>query len=569
MAFSVADFVRETTTTTGTGTYSLAGAVAGFQGFIAGNATGSTVRYSVTNGTDWQVCEGVVTDASPDTLTRGTVLDSSNAGAAVNWGAGTKTVSQVWTADEAKQASGGATATSGSADITLTSSSNQVQKVTMTASVKSVILPDATTLQNGRTFYIYNEGGTYPFAVRMNGNGLLCGMPCKAGGVIQLVDNGTSAGTWKWGSVGYNDFDPQAGFIGVGQGTTDLFTVNNQNTTWLDSTTLLCVYDEGGSLKAVAGTLSGFGITFGSPVTISAVATNNSPGIGILSATAAIVVYSDVTNTDITSVVLTLSGTVITVNALADILTTDYANHVKVVALSSTQAICAYSTVTADDIYVAVLDISGTTITPATPVLVAAGTYNNGILLASYSSSKVLVADAETASCWVVDISGSVATPGSVQTTTVPIYSLANIDSSTIAAVGEILTILDLAVSTLAVSGTTVTETVSIVNAGPTTFSVDGVQPGYPNQIVKLSSSKFAVFVTTDPSFQDRYAVIYTLSGTAFSYNSSVKLDAPNHIYHNNSPFSENAASATKLSLTYYSSAALTETAIRVLEIPA
>jgi len=93
MAFSVADFVRETTTTTGTGTYSLAGAVAGFQGFIAGNATGSTVRYSVTNGTDWEVCEGVITDASPDTLTRGTVLDSSNGGSAVNWGAGTKTVS--------------------------------------------------------------------------------------------------------------------------------------------------------------------------------------------------------------------------------------------------------------------------------------------------------------------------------------------------------------------------------------------------------------------------------------------------------------------------------------------
>lgn len=101
MAFSTADFVQETTTTTGTGTYSLGGATTGFQSFISGNTSGDTVRFSVTNGTDWEVCEGVITSGTPDTLTRGTVLSSSNAGSAVNWGAGSKNVSQVFTADEA------------------------------------------------------------------------------------------------------------------------------------------------------------------------------------------------------------------------------------------------------------------------------------------------------------------------------------------------------------------------------------------------------------------------------------------------------------------------------------
>jgi hypothetical protein len=101
MAFSTADFVQETTTTTGTGTYDLAGATTGFQSFISGNSSGDTVRYSVTNGVDWEVCEGVITSGTPDTLTRGTVLASSNAGSAVNWGAGSKNVSQVFTADEA------------------------------------------------------------------------------------------------------------------------------------------------------------------------------------------------------------------------------------------------------------------------------------------------------------------------------------------------------------------------------------------------------------------------------------------------------------------------------------
>lgn len=97
---SRASFVQETSTTTGTGTYDLAGAVAGFQGFVAGNGDGEVVRYSVTDGTDWEVCEGTITDAATDTLSRDTVLESSNSGAAVDWGAGTKTISQVLTPEE-------------------------------------------------------------------------------------------------------------------------------------------------------------------------------------------------------------------------------------------------------------------------------------------------------------------------------------------------------------------------------------------------------------------------------------------------------------------------------------
>jgi hypothetical protein len=91
MALVYDDRVKETTTTTGTGTYNLAGAVAGFQGFVAGIGTGNTCYYCVENGTDWEVNLGTVTDAAPDTLSR-TVISSSNADAAVNWGAGTKNI---------------------------------------------------------------------------------------------------------------------------------------------------------------------------------------------------------------------------------------------------------------------------------------------------------------------------------------------------------------------------------------------------------------------------------------------------------------------------------------------
>lgn len=87
-----ADRVKETTTTTGTGTYDLAGAATGYQGFVAGIATGNTCQYCVTDGTDWEVGIGTVTDAAPDTLSRDTILASSNGDAAVNWGAGSKDV---------------------------------------------------------------------------------------------------------------------------------------------------------------------------------------------------------------------------------------------------------------------------------------------------------------------------------------------------------------------------------------------------------------------------------------------------------------------------------------------
>lgn len=92
MAFVLADRVRETTTTTGTGTVTLAGAVLGFQSFSAiGN--GNTTYYTIAGiGTsEWEVGIGTYT-SSGTTLSRTTILASSNSGSAVNFSAGTKDV---------------------------------------------------------------------------------------------------------------------------------------------------------------------------------------------------------------------------------------------------------------------------------------------------------------------------------------------------------------------------------------------------------------------------------------------------------------------------------------------
>jgi hypothetical protein len=92
MAFVLADRVRETTTTTGTGTVTLGGAVTGFQSFSAiGNANNTYYAIAGQGTAEWEVGIGTYT-ASGTTLSRDTVLASSNAGSLVVFSAGTKDV---------------------------------------------------------------------------------------------------------------------------------------------------------------------------------------------------------------------------------------------------------------------------------------------------------------------------------------------------------------------------------------------------------------------------------------------------------------------------------------------
>ena len=90
MALVLADRVKETPTTTGTGTYTLGGAATGFESFAAvGN--GNTTYYCCTDGTNFEVGIGTYT-ASGTTLARTTILQSSNSDSAVNWTSGTRDI---------------------------------------------------------------------------------------------------------------------------------------------------------------------------------------------------------------------------------------------------------------------------------------------------------------------------------------------------------------------------------------------------------------------------------------------------------------------------------------------
>jgi hypothetical protein len=92
MPLVLADRVKETSTTTGNGTFTLAGASTGFQSFaVVGN--NNTTYYTIHNpGTnEWEVGIGTYTSANT-TIARTTILASSNSNNAVNFSAGTKDV---------------------------------------------------------------------------------------------------------------------------------------------------------------------------------------------------------------------------------------------------------------------------------------------------------------------------------------------------------------------------------------------------------------------------------------------------------------------------------------------
>jgi hypothetical protein len=88
----LADRVKETTQTVGTGTYALDGASAGFRSFVAGIGSGNRCPYVVVAGAGWEIGIGLVTSGAPATITRDLMLASSNNNLAINWPIGVKDI---------------------------------------------------------------------------------------------------------------------------------------------------------------------------------------------------------------------------------------------------------------------------------------------------------------------------------------------------------------------------------------------------------------------------------------------------------------------------------------------
>ena len=165
MAFVFADLVEETTATTGTGSYTLAGAAVGFQSFASGIGTTNETFYAVADGTDWEVSRGTLSDAT--TLTRAEVLASSNGGSAVSWGAGTKRVYAVAPAaffqsigTMATQAASSVAITGGAIDGTTIGGTTPTTGVFTTLTVNTQLNAQTITSNAAANINFATSGGT-------------------------------------------------------------------------------------------------------------------------------------------------------------------------------------------------------------------------------------------------------------------------------------------------------------------------------------------------------------------------------------------------------------------------
>lgn len=145
MAFVVADRVRETSTTTGTGTFTLAGAVIGYQSFGSAIGSGNTTYYAISNPgvNEWEVGIGTV---GSGTLARTTVLASST-GVAVDFTAGSKDVFVTYPAEGAVFADNAITLT----NKTISGSSNTLTNIGNSSLTNSAVTIGSTSVSLGAT----------------------------------------------------------------------------------------------------------------------------------------------------------------------------------------------------------------------------------------------------------------------------------------------------------------------------------------------------------------------------------------------------------------------------------
>lgn len=183
MAFVVNDRVKELSETTGTGTLNLDGAPSGFQSFVAGIGSGNSTYYAISLGSQFEVGIGTVTDATPDTLSRDTVIKSSNSDNLVNFGAGAKEVFCTLPASKA---------------ILVDPSSN----IDVTGATFITTSDGDITLTPNGTGVVKLDGLSYPTAdgtagqvLETNGSGILSFTDATLNVQSEIYDTGTAA-TW-------------------------------------------------------------------------------------------------------------------------------------------------------------------------------------------------------------------------------------------------------------------------------------------------------------------------------------------------------------------------------------
>jgi hypothetical protein len=217
----------------------------------------------------------------------------------------------------------GATTTSSATSITLTSASTQVQNILMTAASQSVILPDATTLTTkGSPIYVINNQGAFAFTIKNNSGAFITTVNASANILLTLNDNSTSAGIWSSSAANFNlSWSTYADVITGTKGNVDIGSCAMNKfylgitASKINSTSAIVCYQKGTSTRDVYGVVisySGSTITVNSETLLyngsSTAATN--ANVLLLDSTTGFLFVSRASNSLV--VPFTLSGSTIT-----------------------------------------------------------------------------------------------------------------------------------------------------------------------------------------------------------------------------------------------------------------
>ena len=325
---------------------------------------------------------------------------------------------------------GGATVVSQGTSLTLTSASNRVQNVTLTAGSLSVTLPDATTLSAGGPTFIIVNNGAYSFTVKQNGGLILTTLTYGQSIMVEVYDISTAAGSWLISNSdvasppNISNFTPvtidstnaaypyNSGYSATGNTTAGHFV----DCLKLTSTTALLVWTRTGnkSVYGVVATNTAGVISYG---TIVQIYDGSAGGTAAVSSASAMLLSGLTTGMVFITRSATacarpfsISGTTITVGTVSANFgdKSSYSSIVHSVAvLSSTVMMIVYNNATFSEILVATMTYNGA----SAPTL---GTPTAGIVSQSYSNASpygcLVTLTATTLQLWYLSAANTFAT---------------------------------------------------------------------------------------------------------------------------------------------------------------
>jgi len=303
------------------------------------------------------------------------------------------------------------------ADKTLTATSSGYQIVDSANTAEySLTLPDATTITEGAIMFIVQNDSAFALYLKADSGGILGIVAAGVTAAFSLEDNATTDGAWK---RTFEYIPPSGGLSIIGDGVVfeSASTLYISVTTLSSSQALVCYRDDGNNNRGTACILDIVGSTI-TPAIPVVFESGNTTGISVttISSTQAIVCYRDAGNSSLgTACILDISGSTIT-PATPVVFNSATSESISVTTLSSTQAIVCYQDGGNSSYGTAcILDISGSTITPATPVVFnSASTSSTSVTTLNGTQALVCYRDTgnnQFGTACILDISGSTITP--------------------------------------------------------------------------------------------------------------------------------------------------------------